>query len=154
MKKHLLTVIFMVLAFAKAYPQQTDKPISQITDPKEIVQEFFEKFHEQDTTSLKTMFLPEAQLHSLLKRGNQLKPSHDNINSFLKGIASIPETVKFEEQLGELQVLKTVNTATVSMPYTFMVNGQKSHSGTNIFVMLRTREGWKISSIADSRVYN
>jgi hypothetical protein len=35
--------------------------------------------------------------------------------------------------------------------YTFYLNGDESHTGTNSFQLVRTSEGWKIQYIIDTR---
>ncbi len=150
----ICTVIFLVFAFAKANSQNTTSKEMDTAKTKQVVRTFFEFFHQKDTASLKQMFSEKAMLHSLMVKGDKSIESFDSLQGFLEGIAKIPDEIKFKETISDLRANGDENIASVSMDHTFEVNGKKSHSGKNIFLMLKTREGWKITSIADSRVYN
>lgn len=171
----------MLFAFAKAYSQQTpsvqdslntsskvveslDKSVQNTKDtivekpikksPKEFIREFFVYFHARDTTAMKEMMVRDASVKSLVisnTKGRQL--IHADQKVFLSGIASIPDTLLFEERLIEVKVLNSVDIAVVNTSYEFYVNEGFTHNGTNVFTLVFIDDKWKIASIVDTRYY-
>ncbi|MGB5983359.1 MAG: nuclear transport factor 2 family protein [Nonlabens sp.] len=155
MKKLALAVVLTVLAFAKANAQPSFEP--ETNDQKsveETVNQFFDAFHKQDTTLLKSFFTDEAKLSSIALNDGATKLSDESLQKFLSSIQAIPKTIKFREILLEIKVIEDKLTAVAITPYRFEVNDKKSHSGTNVFVFVKLDGSWKITSITDSRIYN
>lgn len=154
----LLFAAVCVLAFAKAYSQQPiaqDSTIVTIEKPSPVdaVKIFFKNFHVQDTVALKEMILPEIMLTSMSVKGEQRKINTTKIADFLKGIASIPDSIPFEERLIEISFSNDTQVATVSATYEFYYNNFLSHIGTNKFTLFFIDEKWMIVGIADTRIY-
>lgn len=121
-------------------------------DPQDAVTQFFQFFHKQDTTQLRSMMLPKALLQSLMVRDGKEFQSSSSVDEFVQGIASIPKEMDFEERLGKLSVLTDERIATVSVPYEFFVNGKMVHRGTNVFTLLYLDRRYVIASIVDTRI--
>ena len=154
----LLIPIICILAFAKANSQQTlpqDSTIVSIEKPTAIsaVKTFFKHFHAQDTTALKESMLMNIPLTSMSVNGEDRKLSTTEASQFLKNIASIPDSIPFEERLIEISFAGDTQIATVSTTYEFYYNNFLSHIGTNKFTLFFIDDKWVIVGIADTRIY-
>ena len=120
--------------------------------PKELVEDFFEAFHAQDTVKLKTFALEGIKMQSVSKdaEGNT-KLSSDDYSSFLKSIASIPDNATFEEKLHDFKIEENGLLATVTTPYSFYFNENLSHCGVNVFQLVKFDDEWKITYLIDTR---
>lgn len=162
MRSSLLLIGFMVIAFAKAYSQQptvTDsvtvtKNISEKQKPAEAVRDFFDFFHKKDTVSMKLMMVDHIILNSLIiSESKGRKIIHTSVDSFLKSITQIPDSVSFEERLIQIKTTNSKDIATVNASYEFYMNEGFTHNGTNVFTLLYIDDKWKIASITDTRQY-
>lgn len=166
MRSTLILISFMVFAFAKAYSQEpiaTDSttikktevaPMLEKQKPADAVKEFFKYFHAKDTTAMREMMVDGASLNTLVvSQSKGKKMLHTPINEFLKGIAQIPDSVSFEEQLIQIRVTNSDDIASVNTTYEFYMNDGFTHNGVNVFTMVYIDDKWKITSIADTRQY-
>lgn len=120
--------------------------------PQETVNRFFEAFHAKDTAAIREVTHTQVSLQSVSFRSDRLVTDRENITDFLRSIKEIPDSVSFLEELGELIVQEEEWMAQVWVPYSFSVNGQFSHRGTNSFVMVKNDDGnWKIIHLIDTR---
>lgn len=120
--------------------------------PAQLVKDFFEAFHAQDTVSLKKFAHEGARLESVsIDAEGNTKLTTDDYSKFLKGIASIPEEATFEEKLHEFRVEENGPLATVTTPYSFYYNGNFSHCGVNSFQLVKFKDEWKIVYLIDTR---
>ena len=125
---------------------------AQNEKPKAAVETFFKAFHKQDTTALKAICHPDITLQSIMKlKGGIDKLLNEEYREFLKAIATIPDTVKFEERLLSFNVQADEALAHVWTPYEFYVNDKLSHTGVNSFTLFKDDKGWRIINIIDTR---
>ena len=75
----------------------------------------------------------------------------NNFTQRVKSIASIPNTMQFEELLLGHTIHIDGAMAIDWTPYEFYVNGKKSHSGVNVFSLYKENGQWKIVAIIDTR---
>jgi len=114
-----------------------------------VVTTLFDGMREKDEAKLRSVFHPEARLHSAPAPG-QASPAGTPIAAFIQSVLASPaalDEVTFDEEVlvdGALAVAWT--------PYNFFADGEFSHCGVDAFTMIRTPEGWKILQIVDTRV--
>jgi hypothetical protein len=63
----------------------------------------------------------------------------------------MPEDLEIFEEIQSKESIETDVLAQYTLAYSFYVNGELSHSGTNVMTLINTEEGWKISYVADTR---
>ncbi|HSI70046.1 MAG TPA: nuclear transport factor 2 family protein [Gillisia sp.] len=145
MKKFLsICILFSSLTSFAQTPEEAEV--------KNIVTEFFEAFHHQDTVALRELAHSTVTMQSLaVDPGNKNTLSTNTYAEFLQRIKSIPSTTKFEEKILSHDVRINGALATVIAPYTFHVNGNLSHCGVNSFTMVKEADEWKIVHIIDTR---
>lgn len=146
MKKFIIALLILVNTAVFAQNNSSENT------PEQLVKEFFEAFHEQDTLALREFAYPGAKLESVSKdaEGNT-KLSSDDYSKFLKSIASIPVEASFEEKLHEFRIEENGLLATVTTPYSFFYNGSFSHCGVNSFQLVKFNGEWKIVYLIDTR---
>lgn len=116
------------------------------------VREFFEAFHDRDTASLKSMMAQGVILQTI-------KPTIDGdvviqsseLATFLQGLASIPDSVDYREELLEIAVSRDGPLAHAWTPYKFYINGGVRHCGANSFQWIRQQGSWKVIYLVDTR---
>lgn len=148
-----MIVVFLIFAFAKA--PQTSTPLQNDYNKKEvqkIVETFFEGFHKQDSTLIKKVVHENVLMQSIGKNQiGEIVLSKQDFSGFLTSICSIPETTSFEERIDSYEIKMDGKMANVWTPYSFYINGNLSHCGTNSFQLFKRNEVWKIFYIVDTR---
>lgn len=144
--KNLISLILLLVAFnSTAQTQEENKA-------KQVVIDFFEAFHRQDSTALKNLAHPAVIMHSIgSNREGVVQVSTNQYGEFINRITGIPSTTKFEEVIHSYDVKINGPLATVLTPYSFMVDGNLSHCGVNSFTMAKESETWLIVHIIDTR---
>ena len=107
-------------------------------DAQQLIDTFFEGFHEGDTLKMKSVMAPDMVMQTAFtdKDGTNKITSADQ---------------KWDEKLLGYKTNIDGNLAHVWTPYEFRFNGQFSHCGANAFTLAKTDNGWKIIHIIDSR---
>jgi hypothetical protein len=119
---------------------------------KGLIENFFEAFHAKDSSELKSFAHPEIKMQSVAidAEGNTTL-STEEYSAFIKSIASIPKSTKFEEKLHGFEIKMNGMIANVSTPYSFYVNDELSHCGVNTFQLMKSNDEWKIIYLVDTR---
>ncbi len=131
---------------------QTNAQDAQAADVKQAIDTFFEHFHQRDTAGLRAMLAENVQLHSIgtNKEGKSvLRP--ESMDRFLASIASIPDTMQFQEKLLDYKIRIDGAMAHAWTPYSFYLGGSFHHCGVNSFQLFKHEEGWRIVHLADTR---
>ena len=101
---------------------------------KQVVETFFDGFHKQDSTIIKSTVADEIVLQTTGRNpeGKTIFKTEE-FPKFLKSIVGIPETTKFEEKLTSFSIQVDRTMANAWVGYEFWVNGEFSHCGINSF---------------------
>jgi len=124
---------------------------AQETEVKQTIVNFFEGFHARDTVKMRSQFVKEIVMHTISERNQQAILTSEPAADFLKMIASVPKSEKFEERLLSYKIQIDGAMAHVWAPYEFYINGKLSHSGVNSFQLFKDKSGWKIAYCIDTR---
>jgi hypothetical protein len=130
---------------------QKAKPDNQEKAIKTVINRFFEGMEKGDTALLKSTCMPDMQLQTYMAdKAGDMQVYTQDMRDFVQMVATITsdqydERIKFEAIHAEQSL------ASVWTPYSFYINGKRSHCGTNSFQLLKTTEGWKIQYIIDTR---
>ena len=119
--------------------------------PRNVIETFFEAFHQKDTTSLKDFFTINTRLVSVQNSLNGVRTNEESVEDFIQAIGSIPDDLSFEERLLGFNVVDASGMTFVFTPYEFYVNGRFSHCGTNVFTLIEKESKWKILALYDTR---
>lgn len=119
---------------------------------KQVVETFFDGFHKQDSTIIKSTVADEIVLQTTGRNpeGKTIFKTEE-FPKFLKSIVGIPETTKFEEKLTSFSIQVDRTMANAWVGYEFWVNGEFSHCGINSFQFINFDGEWKIIYLIDTR---
>ena len=151
--KHIQISLLLLTFFActntafaqKTKPEVPDKAI------KAVINRFFEGLEKGDTNLLKSTCMPTMILQTYMadKEGN-MQVYTEELSDFLLLVSS-PNSDQYDERIKFESIMAEKSLASVWTPYSFYINGKRSHCGTNSFQMVNTKEGWKIQYIIDTR---
>ena len=124
---------------------------SQNEEVKQVVVTFFKGFHSKDSITMKSVCADKMFLQSISEssKGTQLK--NDSAQDFFRSIATIPNTILFEEKLLDYSIQVDGAMAHVWTPYEFYLNNKLSHKGVNAFTLFKDNGLWKIVYLIDTR---
>ncbi|HSG50092.1 MAG TPA: nuclear transport factor 2 family protein [Longimicrobiales bacterium] len=116
----------------------------------DVVRTLFDGMREKDEAKLRSVFHPEARLHTATmdRDGNPATPGNpaETFVTNVLGAQAHLDEVTFDEV-----VLVDGNLAMAWTPYNIFVDGAFQHCGVDLFVMTRSPEGWKILQLVDTR---
>lgn len=147
MKKITLLIVFFFVAHSNA--QESDKEVV-----KKTVEAFFEAFHKQDTTALNSFVSTEGtKLQSIWENtSGEHHIKTEEYGEFVVSIASIPDSIVFEEKLLNFKIQVDGLMANAWVSYEFWYNNEFSHCGVNNFQLFKDdKESWKIIYLVDTR---
>ena len=145
MKSVCVAIVFLFGVALNAQKSETEAVKNTIVD-------FFDAFHKQDTTALKSMVIDKIILQSIsTNNSGEVTLKEDNFYQFIKNISSIPKDRKFEEKLLGFNIQVDGNMANAWTPYEFWYQEQFSHCGVNSFQLMKVKGEWKIIYLVDTR---
>ena len=118
--------------------------------PMETIERFFTAFHAKDSLGIQEVIHPKARLLRAAVRNKQSVVVENNIEQFIRAVATRNASPTWEEQLGEPIVQQDQNIATVWVPFRFFLGGKLSHCGVNAFTLVVDGTSWKILSLIDT----
>ncbi|MEM9000858.1 MAG: nuclear transport factor 2 family protein [Bacteroidota bacterium] len=145
--KYPFTFLFSFVFLLQGLAQDVEKAAV-----KKIITTFFEGFHKQDSSLIKSTVADAMVLQTTArsKEGKTLFRT-DDFGKFLKSIVSIPDSVEFEEKLTSFSIQVDRTMANAWVGYEFWLNNEFSHCGINSFQLIDFDGEWKIIYLIDTR---
>lgn len=144
-QRHLL--LYLILAGSAIHAQsELDHEV------KQSILTFFEGFHKQDTTIIKSVAGEGMVLQTIGtdQQGNS-RLRTDSFEHFLTSLISIPDSLEFREELLDFKIQIDGPMAHAWTPYRFWIDQQLSHCGVNSFQLFNDGTRWRIIYLADTR---
>src|SRR5690606_31237409 len=111
-----------------------------------VARTLFDGMRAHDSTMVRSTFAPGARFASVDRNGNvAFTPADD----FIAGVGR--PGAPWDEQMYDVEVRVDGGIATLWTFYTFSLGTELRHCGHDAMQLLRTREGWKIVSLLDTR---
>lgn len=123
----------------------------QSEEVRKVIASLFEGMKSKNTDLIKASFHPDATMQTVKSGETYSELGSNSVADFVNRIASTPETTTFDERILEYQIKVDGDMASAWTPYEFYVNDNFSHCGVNSFQLIKTKEGWKITHIIDTR---
>ena len=144
MKKYVLLLVMMV--FAAGLQAQTAED-----SVKAVIQQLFTSMRNADSAGVVNCFSEKNILQTIVrdKEGN-MSIKTDLVANFGKSIGGLPKNAA-DERITFESVKVDGALASVWTPYKFYFNGNFSHCGVNSFQLFRTKDGWRIYFLIDTR---
>ncbi|NJB85919.1 ketosteroid isomerase-like protein [Lewinella marina] len=118
--------------------------------PQATLQRLFDGMRRADTSGMGELFLPGASLHSVTTdAAGATTLQIGDIGRWMSGIVNA-QPGALDEQLHFTSLRTDGALATAWTPYTFVLNGEVHHCGTNAFQLINDG-GWRILNIVDTR---
>lgn len=163
-KKDMKRILCLALAFVASIPLIVQATPESDKEIKEVVEAFRRAIIERDEPGFLALFVsPEVTWQSVIEEGSlaQLRERDPdavkakyrkelNAEHFIDGIVASRNTS--EETFSNIKIDTDGEVATVSFDYTFLSNGKKTNWGKECWLLVRTQEGWKITTLAYSIV--
>lgn len=110
-----------------------------------VVKQILQAINTGDPDLARPILLEEAVVQSIRERDGRKITGQQTAKQFLNGLKR--GTDKWTERIWNPTVNIHGEIATVWAPYDFHINGAFSHCGTDIFNLIKTAEGWKVSAL-------
>ena len=126
-----------------------EDPDSSRREVLAVLERLTRAMEQRDTALLASVFLPGARLVGMRPRGGGTALQALTVEQFAAFMAR-DRRERWVERLHDPEVRIDETLATVWAKYDFHFGTALSHCGTDAFQLLRTGEGWKIASLADT----
>ncbi len=146
MKLNVLLAIVFTGLISPARAQSEEEEVMK------VIVHLFDGMRQADTSAIRALFLPGAVMQTISEEneGSFGEIRNQDINALIKAIGKeIPGT--FDERIMFDMVRVDGHLASVWTPYLFNYNGSLNHCGVNSFQLVKTRKGWMINYLADTR---
>ncbi len=141
--KHL----FFAFAFLSAGVISAQTEEQQI---KSLLHDFFYAIHMADSSMMLATMHPTAQIVSLDERIPGGISEHRDAKLLAQGIQRLTPGNQVEK-IWKYEINVDDRLAQAWLPYTFYLNGQISHCGSNNITLGKSTDGWKIIHLVDTR---
>jgi len=140
-----------ILALALAGCRSTPASQPERAAVLATVQAFFDAMHRRDPQAAALTVVPDGVfVNTRIEDGKRVEKHFSNREWIEK--LSQDKTVLLEETTGTPTVLVEGDVATVWCAYRFSIDQKPSHTGFDVFNLVRTEAGWRISGGAYSVV--
>ncbi|MFN0215571.1 MAG: hypothetical protein ACKVT2_15040 [Saprospiraceae bacterium] len=152
MKNIQRTMLLLALfAWPTKISAQKQKPENPEKAIKATINRFFEGMESGDTTLLKSTCTPTMILQTYMAdKEGKMQVYTEELSDFLAMVATAG-TDKYDERIKFEAIHAEKSLASAWTPYSFYINGKRSHCGTNSFQLVKNADGWKIQYIIDTR---
>lgn len=115
-----------------------------------VVEKFFQGFNAKDSTVMKSTLFEEVQLFTTATNPQGLPVARtDAAEDLVRNIAGAQP--KLDERISNPRISVADGLATVWVDYEFYADEKYSHCGVDVFMLVKTADGWKIAALADTR---
>ena len=123
----------------------------EATDAEAVITGIFDGMRRADTSGMRDLFLPGAQLNSIVTHPDgTTRLQAGLIDDWLAGIAKAAPG-DYDERVPYIETRYDGHLATAWVPYVFYLKGEIHHCGTNAFQLVRQDDVWRVLQITDTR---
>ncbi len=109
-----------------------------------------ESFNAKDEAAMTALAMDGAMVTVIEEKDGEDRLQTLPLDRLISSIAGAP--VPMEEPIWNMRVMRDGPVATVVASFDFLIDGQRSHCGTNIFNLVRVEGEWRIAGIAYSHI--
>ncbi|TKT91095.1 nuclear transport factor 2 family protein [Dyadobacter frigoris] len=148
-QKHRLNFFIFVFFFISSL--QIVAAQSQEAAIRASVDKLFDGMRSGDSSVVRSVFIPQSTLTSVSTNAKDSVMTHlSKTDDFVAAVGK-PHTEKWDERIYDVKISVDGPMAIVWAPYKFYRGETFSHCGVNVFTMIKTKNGWKINTITDTR---
>ena len=139
----LLCLLITIPNFASA---QSDEVLIRAS-----VDKLFDGMRSGDSSLVRSVFIPQSTLTSVSTNAKDSVMTHVSKTDDFVAAVGKPHTEKWDEKIYDVKISVDGPVAIVWAPYKFYRGETFSHCGVNVFTMVKSKTGWKINAITDTR---
>jgi hypothetical protein len=147
----MLRILFTCfLAFTATFAFSQSKPEEQSV--KDVIAQLFKGFETGDSAKVHACFTKEITMATAFrdKAGSPALRRESSLDGMLKAIGTPHKEVWYEE-IWNMKVQIDGDFAQVWCDYAFYIDNTFSHCGIDAFHLHKSKDGWKIFHLADTR---
>jgi hypothetical protein len=145
-KEYYRPVLFLTILMICSQAAQSQEPAI-----RSVVDQLFDGMRSGDSSAVRNVFVPQSTLTSISVNAKDSVITHvSNTDDFVTAVGK-PHPEKWDERIYDVKISADGPMAVVWAPYKFYRGETFSHCGVNVFTMIKTRQGWKINAITDTR---
>jgi hypothetical protein len=150
MKSQTLFFIALVAIFSSTTMRAQTS--TEETSVKAVVVKLFKAMELGDSAMLTSAFHKPVTLGTIVrdKNGNTVLRPESSIDEFAKAVGTLHKEI-WHEEIWDVKVQLDGDFAQVWCDYAFYVDKTFSHCGVDAFHLIKTKDGWKIFHLADTR---
>ena len=133
-----LTLCGPTTVYAQAAASDSEKAAVTAT-----VQALFDAMAAKDAAKALALVIPDGQLQSVRKTDAAAIPRGRTLEAFANSLPT--QKAPMLERMWNPEVRVSGPIATLAARYDFHLDGKFTHCGTDIFTLVKTADGWKIS---------
>jgi hypothetical protein len=128
------------------------QPTNEEASVKDVITKLFKSMELGDSAMLRSTFYPHTTLATVIrdKSGNAVLRPESSIAEFAKAVGT-PHKEVWHEEIWNVKVQIDGDLAQVWCDYAFYVDKNFSHCGVDAFQLIKSKDGWKIFHLADTR---
>lgn len=146
----LVLLLSAVAPFSPLVAQAQTRDTAAEREVMATVQRLFDGMRAGDSAVVRSVFHPEARLLTTGTRDGEPFLETGSIDQFAAAVGT-PHEVTFDERIWNVEVRVDDHLATAWMDYAFYLGDRLSHCGVNAFQLFRTRQGWRVIGVTDTR---
>lgn len=123
---------------------------AQDAGAKSAVEQFMAAFNSKDAETMSSLANAGAMVTVIEEQDGEDRLQSVPLEQLITNISSA--SADLSEPIWDMTVMQEGPVATVVARFEFLIDGQRSHCGTNIFNLVRFEGEWKIASIAYSHI--
>ncbi|WP_192825131.1 nuclear transport factor 2 family protein [Rufibacter sp. LB8] len=154
MRSFFLLLAFAALSFSAEAQTKKAAALALNLEAKAVeaaVVKFFDGMRAGDSTMARSVLAPQARLLSVGKgKDGVVQLRETPMQKFLEMIGT-PQPKVVDERIWDVRVQIDGDLATLWCEYALYVGENFSHCGVDAFQLHRSKDGWKIFAIADTR---
>ncbi len=143
MIKKIVLTIFTSILILNSYAQDT-------TGVKKLIENMFIAMKNSDTVLLRSCFSANAVVQTIQSSEAGAVVKEASVQAFINSVGKQPIGA-LDERIVFDKILINKELASVWTPYQLYVKEKYIHQGVNSFQVVRTKEGWKIQYLIDTR---
>jgi hypothetical protein len=145
----------LILWFAVATTAAAQAPTSSTGDEaqvREVIARLFLGMQKGDSALVHSTFARQVTMATVLrdKSDTPVLQRESSIAGFLKAVGT-PHTEVWNEEIWDLKIQLDGDFAQAWCGYAFYITNTFSHCGVDAFQLHKTKDGWKIFHLADTR---
>ncbi len=139
-------ILFFLLFPLVAIAQSSDEQLIEVT-----IQEFFDGMRAGDSSRIAAVMTKDVFFQTTFtNKSGEPQREIGSAEDFLKAVGT-PHDEVWDEKIWSYDIKVDDNLASAWTEYSFYLDQKFSHCGVNTFQLFKSKKGWKITSIVDSR---